>query len=257
MSGPFFVKGAEAGDTLAVSLKSIVPSRKRGYTRNVLAANVVDPEHARLLPNSRTLPKGEWHVNTKRRVVTLHAPRGLLGALSLPLEAFPGCFGVAPALGEHISTATSGPHGGNMDWNGFQAGVTVYFPVSVAGALFFIGDGHARQGDGEMSGTGIEISIAATFSARVIKGWKIGWPRGESRTHIFTVGNARPLDQATQHATSEMAGWLTEQYGLDQIDIGLLMGQAVEYELGNMYDPAYTMVCKMPKNVLAKLKRLQ
>ena len=164
-----------------------------------------------------------------------------------------GCFGVAPAGGQAISTATSAEHGGNMDYNGFVSGVTVYFPVVVPGALFFLGDGHAVQGDGEIAGTGIEISCDVQFTVGLQKGKKITWPRGENADSIFTVGNARPLDQCVQHATSEMIRWLTSaDYGMDATAANTLLGQCVEYNLGNIFDPAFTMVCKMKKKWLAK-----
>jgi len=132
----------------------------------------------------------------------------------------------------------------------FVAGVTVYFPVFVAGALLHVGDGHATQGDGEIVGTGIEISMEVQFTVRVIKGKRIRWPRGENAEYIFTVGNARPLDQAVQHATTEMLRWLQEDYSLDTTSASLLLGQCVEYDLGNVFDPAYTMVCKLRKALL-------
>ena len=103
-----------------------------------------------------------------------------LGQLSLPLAPMLGCFGVAPAEGQSLSTATSGPHG-NMDYRGFVSGVTVYFPVAVAGALLFAGDGHALQGDGEIAGTGIEISFDIEITVQVQKGKQISWRRGENR----------------------------------------------------------------------------
>ena len=137
-----------------------------------------------------------------------------------------------------------------MDYRGFVAGVTVYFPVFVPGGLLHVGDGHATQGDGEIVGTGIEISMEVQFSVRVTKEKRICWPRGENAEYIFTVGNARPLDQAVQHATTEMLRWLNEDYGLDAISASLLLGQCVEYDLGNVFDPAYTMVCKVRKALL-------
>ena len=164
-----------------------------------------------------------------------------------------GCFGVAPARGEAISTATSAQHGGNMDYRGFAPGVTVYFPVFVPGALFHLGDGHALQGDGEIVGTGIETSMEMEFTVQLQKGKTIGWPRGETADRIFTVGNARPLDQALQHATTEMLHWLAEDYQLDQVAAGILLGQCVEYAVGNVFDPAYTMVCLLRKSLLEGL----
>jgi acetamidase/formamidase len=215
--------------------------------RDRIAANVVDPDFAATLPEAELLI---WDIDAEAGIATPQRPFPTLGTLALPLAPMIGCFGVAPALGQAISTATSGPHGGNMDYRGFRAGVTAYFPVAVEGALFFIGDGHAVQGDGEIVGTGIETSFEVEFTLRVLKGKRIGWPRGESETDIFTAGNARPLDQAVQHATTEMLRWLTTDYGLTLAEASVLLGQCVDYDLGNIYDPAYTMVCRLAKRWL-------
>jgi acetamidase/formamidase len=249
MTGPFFVRGARPGDALAVTLDRITPNRSWGWVRTPLAYNVVDPEYVREIP-SREDAIGRWRVDLAKGTATLAKPGARLGRLALPLSPMPGCFGVAPAGGEAISTATSGPHGGNMDYNGFVAGVVVTFPVFVEGALFHIGDGHAVQGDGEISGTGIEIATEVQFTVKVLRRRKIGWPRGENAEFIFAVGNARPLDQALQHATTEMARWLRDDYGLDGHEIGTVLGQCVKYDIGNVFDPAYTVVCKVPKRYL-------
>jgi amidase len=248
-TGPFYVLGAEQGDTLAVRLDRISPSRTIGYTESVVAPNVVDPSYVHELPNRRVPGRelAEWQVDNERWTATLIKPETKLGNLTIPLSPMLGCFGVAPPSGQAISTATSGEHGGNMDYPGFVAGVIVYFPVFVPGALFHLGDGHATQGDGEIVGTGIEISMEVQFTVQVIKRKRIRWPRGENAEFIFAVGNARPLDQAVQHATTEMLRWLKEDYGLDATSASLLLGQCVKYDMGNVFDPAYTMVCKVPK----------
>src|SRR5439155_1554878 len=88
----------------------------------------------------------------------------------LKIDPMLGCFGVAPPRGQAISCATSGQYGGNMDYRGFTQGVTVYFPVFVPGALLHVGDGHAIQGDGEIVGTGIEISFDVQFTVQLLKG---------------------------------------------------------------------------------------
>jgi acetamidase/formamidase len=173
-----------------------------------------------------------------------------LPELTIPLDPMIGCFGVAPRNHQDISTATSAEHGGNMDYRGFREGVTVYFPVFVPGALFHIGDGHAVQGDGELAGTGVETSFEVQFTVQLLKGKTIRWPRGENEDYIFTVGNARPLMQAVQHATTEMLRWLKEDYSLDMAAASLILGQCVEYDVGNVFDPAYTMVCKVNKRWL-------
>ena len=140
-----------------------------------------------------------------------------------------------------------------MDYNGVVEGLRLYFPVFAPGGLFHTGDGHALQGDGEMDGTGVEVPLDVTFTLDLIKGKTIEWPRFESDTHIMTAGNLRPLDQAVQHATSEMVRWLEADYGLTTREAHLLLGRMVEYDLGNMFDPAYTMICKLRKDVLREV----
>jgi acetamidase/formamidase len=253
-TGPFYVEGAAPGDTLAVHFDRLWPNRRRGFTNVVLAANVVDPGYVREMPKDDGW-SGEWEIDLDGGTATLVKPETKLGRLTLPLRPMLGCFGVAPYGGQAISTATSAEHGGNMDYKGFAQDATVYFPVFTEGALLFVGDGHAVQGDGEIVGTGIEISFDVQFTVNVLKGKRIGWPRGENQTHIFAAGNARPLDQALQHATTEMARWLQQDYGLDALGAHILLGQCVEYEIGNVFDPAYTVVCKVAKSLLAAERR--
>ncbi len=252
MSGPIYVEGAAPGDTLAVEIVRVTPSRRFGWTRARLATNVVEPDFVRELPwpPPGITHEGEWDVDVAAGTATLLAPQTALGRRVLPLAPMIGCFGVAPADGEIIATVTSGKHGGNMDYRHFGAGTTAYFPVAVEGALFYLGDVHALQGDGEICGTGIEISAEVEVRLTVQKGRTIGWPRGETATHLFTVGNARPLDQALQHATTEMARWLVAEHGLDPKGAQVLMGQVVEYDIANVYNPAYSVVCKMAKQWL-------
>jgi acetamidase/formamidase len=249
-TGPFFIKGAEPGDTLVMHLDRLAPNRASGLGHGVLAANTVDPDYVPRLPWEHASEDIEWQLDLDAGMATLPQAGPRLGDLALPLAPMLGCFGVAPAEGEAISTATSGRHGGNMDYRGFVQGVTVYFPVFAPGALLFLGDGHALQGDGEMAGTGIEVPFVAQFTVDLRKGYRIGWPRGENTSYIFTLGNARPLDQAVQHATTEMLRWLQADYGLTAREASVLLGYCVEYDLGNMFDPAYTMVCKLAKRWL-------
>jgi amidase len=248
-SGPVWVEGAMPGDALEVRIERLTPSRAIGWTRHPLAPNVLDPDYAARLPQRET---ADWAIDVESGTVRLVNPPPALASLKLPLDPMIGCFGVAPAGGQAISTSTPGPHGGNMDWRGFRSGTTVWFPVSVPGALFFAGDGHARQGDGEISGTGVEVSMEMELRLDVRKHWAIRWPRGVTSdgAEVFTVGSARPLDQALQHATTEMLAWLEADYGLDVVAASHLMGQTVGYDVGNVFNPAYTVVCRMPVSVV-------
>lgn len=249
MTGPFFIEGAEPGDTLAVRIDAMTANRDEGWTFGPVANNVVDPAALSLLPaRARVL----WRLD--RGVARLIDPPPALAKFEVAFAPMLGCFGVAPALGQAISTSTSGPYGGNMDYRRFGPGTTAYFPVFAPGALFFLGDGHFAQGDGEIVGTGIETSFDVQFTVRVLKGRTISWPRGETATDIFTLGNARPLDQALQHATTEMIAWLGADYGLDALSASHLMGQSVRYDVANVFNPAYSVACRLPKRVLAALR---
>lgn len=254
MTGPFYIEGAEAGDTLVVTLDKLYPNRTMGWTGVGIAPNVLDPGFVAEFADDAEI--GEWDVDLEKGTTTLIKPQTRLAGVALPLEPMVGCFGVAPPRRQAISTATSSTHGGNMDYRGFVQGVKVYFPVAAPGALFHLGDGHAVQGDGEIVGTGVEISFDVTFSVDLIKGKEIGWPRLEDGEYIKTVGNARPLDQCVQHATTEMLNWLQQDFGLDARSAHMMLGQCVQYDMGNVYDPAYTMVCKVAKVVLEKMGAL-
>lgn len=252
MTGPFYVEGAEPGDTLSVRLDRIRPNRARGVSGARIAPNVLDPE---FIPefDYAAEPDVWWTLDLDRGTARLeNPPKGLAGLGEVRLDPMPGCFGVAPGGGQAISTATSGPHGGNMDYQGFREAVTVFFPVAVEGALFHIGDGHALQGDGEIVGTGIEVSMDVEVTLEVVKK-RIGWPRADDGAFVMAVGNARPLDQAVQHATTELVALLHEDYGLDYPAVSTLLGQWIRYDVGNVYDPAYTIVAKVEKAVLERL----
>jgi amidase len=249
-TGPIFVDGAKPGDTLAVRFNRIRPNRLQGVSGQVVAPHVVDPSFVPELPSRD--PSGDWWtLDLERGTARLNEPPTGLEHLELTLDPMLGCFGVAPPRGQAISTATSWVHGGNMDYRGFREGVTVFLPVFVDGALLHVGDGHAVQGDGEIVGTGIEVSMDVELTVEVLASKEIGWPRGENDEFVFAVGNARPLDQAVQHATTELLRLLEQDYGLDYRAGSALLGQCIRYDVGNVFDPAYTMVAKVEKRFLS------
>lgn len=248
MNGPIAVAGAQPGDSLRVDILAMTPNRATGWTRAALAENVVNPP---FVPHLPPRDRVTWRIDRNAQTAQLEEPPAALAGLVLPLAPMIGCFGVAPAGGQAISTTTSGAYGGNMDYRRFGPGTSVRFPVSVPGALFFVGDCHATQGDGEIVGTGIETSYEVTVRLTVDKRG-VNWPRGETERDIFTIGNARPLEEALQLATTEMAVWLHEDYGLDVLAASHLLGQTVRYDIGNVYDPAYTVACRLSKQWLPR-----
>jgi acetamidase/formamidase len=251
-TGPFFVEGAEPGDMLVVSIEKLELNRATGFSLSLLAPYAVDP--AALIARTDREPRVvNWLLDKAKGTVRLDGPD--IGNLELRARPMLGCVGVAPARKEAVATSTPGPFGGNMDYAGMNQGVKVMLPVYEPGALLFIGDGHALQGEGEVVGTGVETSMDVEFSVQVVKKTALQWPRLENETHIMVLGSERPLQQALQHATSEMLRWLTADYQLSERGASILMGQALEYEVGNVVDPHFTMVAKMRKSVLAGLTR--
>jgi amidase len=249
-TGPFFVEGAEPGDVLVVTIVKIETNRATGYSSSLLAPYATDPA-AIAGRQDRDARRVNWRIDKAAGTTTL-AESDLRPALTLPLRPMLGCVGVAPARKEAWSTATPGAYGGNMDYAGLTAGVKVMLPVNEPGALLFIGDGHARQGEGEVVGTGIETSMDVEFAVDVVKKTAMAWPHLESDTHLMTLGSARPLLQALQHATAEMQRWLMAEHGFSERSAQVFMGQALEIEVANVVDPNFTVVAKVRKALLPK-----
>ncbi len=250
-TGPFFIEGAEPGDMLVVSIEKIETNRAMAYSSSLLAPYAVDPG-AIATRVDREPRRVTWTIDKARGVARLDQADVQPGGIELPLRPMLGCIGVAPARKEAISTATPGAFGGNMDYAWMTAGVKLMLPVNEPGALLFLGDGHARQGEGEVVGTGLETSMDVEFTVQLVKSKSIGWPRLETETHLMVLGSARPLLEAFQHATTELQRWLAADYGLTERGAQTLMGQATEYEVANVVDPNFTVVAKIRKALLPR-----
>src|SRR5919106_4989683 len=212
-TGPIYVQGAEPGDTLAVRIENIEPTRD-------FAVSVLIPYFGGLTSTNFTrtlqepLPERVWIwdlVDGGTKLVNEEV------GVTLPWEPFLGTLAVAPDL-EPITALSPGPFGGNMDVPDVKPGNTVYLPVWNEGALFYTGDCHARQGQGELCGVALEITSKVTVSFEVIKGGGIEWPRIESDEKLMTVGSARPMEDAARIAYAELVGWLEDEHGFSQLD---------------------------------------
>lgn len=253
-TGPFYVEGAAAGDVLVVTFDRIDTNRATAYSSSLLAPYATDP--AAIASRTDGEPRRViWRIDKAAGVARLDTPDLFPPGIELPLRPMLGCVGVAPARKEAISTATPGAFGGNMDYAGLTAGVTVMLPVNEPGALLYIGDGHARQGEGEVVGTGLETSMDVEFTVNLVKAKAMSWPHIESDTHVMTLGSARPLLQALQNANAEMQRWLVADYGFTERGASTFMGQALEIEVANVVDPNFTVVAKIRKALLPKSRR--
>ena len=249
--GPFYIEGAEPGDVLVVTFDKIETNRKTSFSGTALAPYTVDPQ-ALLQRQPGQAPRANWTIDKEKGIARLENPDLLPALMELPLRPMLGCVGVAPARKQAILSTTPGAWGGNMDYNGLTSGVKLMLPVNEPGALLFMGDGHARQGDGEVVGTGMETSMDVEFTVDLVKKKAIGWPRLENTDYIMVLASARPLLEAFQHATTEMLRMLISDYGFNERGAAAFMGQAVEYEIANVVDPSFTVVAKMRKSYLKR-----
>ena len=250
-TGPFYVEGAEPGDTVAVHFRRITPRGGRGYSTTVPLFGALTATHTTAMLHE-PLPERTW-------VYEIDVPAGLVRydaldsayQVDLPLDPMHGTVGVAPALGEVRSALTPGDWGGNMDTPEMRAGTTCYLGVNVPGALVSLGDGHARQGEGETCGVAVECAMDTEFVVDLIKGGPpTAWPRLEDDTYLMTTGSARPLEDAFRIAHAEMVGWVGELTGLSSLDAYQLVSQTALTPVANVVDTNYTVVAKVAKTHL-------
>ncbi|HWG64887.1 MAG TPA: acetamidase/formamidase family protein [Streptosporangiaceae bacterium] len=249
-TGPFYIEGAEPGDTLAVHFISIAPARNWGASTTVPLFGALSATHATALLHD-PLPElvWMWQFDTAKGTCQFSARRGDF-TVDLPMSPMHGTVGVAPANFEVRSALVPDAFGGNMDSPEMRAGVTCYLGVNVEGAMFSLGDGHARQGEGETCGVAVETAMNTVLAVDLIKGRPCPWPRIESPSHIMSTGSARPLEDAFRIAQLDLVQWLAADYGLEPLDGYQLITQAVESPLANVCDPNYTSVAKIAKAYL-------
>jgi acetamidase/formamidase len=246
-TGPFWVEGAEPGDTLALHLVALEPARDWG-------ASAAIPFFGGLTGTDRVvtlqdpLPDTTWiyELDRARGTVTFVAADSDL-RVDLPVEPMLGTVGVAPAGGEVRSSLVPDRFGGNLDSPQMRAGTTCFLGVNVEGALFSIGDGHYRQGEGEACGTAVEGAMTTTLVVELVKGGAPAWPRLEDDVHWMTVGSGRPLEDAWRAGMGELVRWFGELHGLSPMDAYQLLSQTTEAPLANVVDANYSAVLKARK----------
>jgi len=249
-TGPFYVEGAEPGDTLAIHFVDIEPARDWGVSTTVpLFGALTSTKFSPTLQGP--LPERVWiyKVDRQRRMVIYQALDSDY-TVELPLTPFHGTVGVAPAAGEARNVLVPEAFGGNMDSPEAKAGSTIYLGVNVEGALFSIGDGHYSQSEGEVCGVAVEGSMHTTLAVDVIKGFYCDWPRFEDEDFIMTAGSFRPLEDAFRIAHTQLVYWLAADVGLSLLDAYQLVSQAARSPIANVVDTNYTVLAKFPKRYL-------
>ena len=249
-TGPFYVEGAEPGDTLALHLVSVEPARDWGASAHIpFFGGMTSTDRVVTLQDPLPDLTYIYELDRVRKTVTFAARFGEL-RVDLPLEPMLGTVGVAPAGREVRSSLVPDRFGGNMDTPQMRAGATCYLGVNVEGALFSLGDGHYRQGEGEACGTAVEGAMTTTVIVELVKGGAPAWPRIENDTHWITVGSSRPLEDAWRIAQSELVHWFGELFGLHPMDAYQLLSQITEAPIANVVDANYSAVVKANKALL-------
>jgi acetamidase/formamidase len=255
LTGPFYVEGAMPGDVLAVTIKQVRLNRDWAISDMGLVDRATTPGYR--ADNKPDWSNTRWHLDVARGVASLEKPSERLKTLSVPVRPMLGCVGVAPGFAAAaMGSQDSGYLGGNMDFSLIGEGTTLYLGVNQPGALLYVGDGHALQGDGELNGNALETSMDVEFSVGVLRGKSVGTPRAENKDFLMAIGLAGSLDAAFSRATSELASWLQQDYGLSSADVAALLGVSVQYTISEVADRNVGVVAKVPKTLLGQLPAL-
>ncbi len=257
LTGPFYVEGAEPGDTLVVHLDKIRLNRDWGWNGVRVGLSALLPGYVQTVYDNNYLEEWlqpgrrnalKWHIDLEKKVTYPTRPLGDKVKMEFPAIPAVGCVGVAPPNRTAITAGPTGPHGGNIDYNGIIEGTTVYLNVHEPGALFFLGDGHAAHGDGELLGNGTETSLDATFTVDVIKNKRIGYTRLEEPDHLVTFGTLPGrTHEGFQAAITEMIQWLVNDYGVEPQEAHVLLGLAAELKVAAWNN---TFMCRVAKKYL-------
>ena len=248
-TGPFYIEGAMPGDMLVIKLERIRLNRDYAASGNRIVPSALSPGYV-----ERTKYADEfdstWILDRTNGIARLKKPSEHLKDYKVKLQPMLGCIAVAPPAHQAFRTGFLGVYGGNMDYNQVREGCTVYLPVFAQGALLFVGDGHAAQGDGELTGDALETSMDVQFTVQVIRGPQRASPRVENDEYLMSLGIANSLPEATQEATTDLANWLEHDYKLSPNEAAMVLGTAMQYNIAELVDPLVHVVAKIRKDIL-------
>jgi acetamidase/formamidase len=248
LTGPFWIEGAMPGDTLAVHIEEIALNRDSAEMWGGTLSEKAVGAH----PQTAEAGWGrQWVLDRARGVARPKGPAGRIGGIELPLDPMIGSIGVAPPLNQSWFAGDLAFHGGNLDYQRLREGATIYLPVWQAGALLALGDGHALQGDGEITGQGLETSLDVQFRVELIRGKSLGQVWMEDGDYVMVSGIENSIDDSLRMATAGMARWLKDRYGLNDSEIATLLGGAIEYDIAEVVDPRPHVVARISTRVLA------
>jgi acetamidase/formamidase len=253
-TGPFYVEGAMPGDTLVVKFNRIRLNRDSAGSGDRITSDALGAGYIQSAKYDNKFDS-EWKLDREAGVAMLAKPSEHLKDYRVKLQPMLGCVAVAPPDKQTFRSGWLGSWGGNMDYNGMREGVTLYLPVYQEGALLFVGDGHAAQGDGELTGDALETSMDVEFTVNLVRGQSTGSPRAESDEYLMALGIANSLPDALKQATTQLARWLERDYHLTPNESAIVLGTAIRYDIAELVDPQINIVAKISKSALAGLKK--
>ena len=252
-TGPFYIEGALPGDTLVVKLNRVRLNRDSAISGDQIAPAALAPGYVQRTKYDDKF-NSNWVLDREKGVARLKEPSEHLKNFTVKLQPMLGCIAVAPPGHQAFRTGFLGSYGGNLDYNQIREGATVYLQVNAPGALLFVGDGHAAQGDGELTGDALETSMQVEFTVSLTKRDATRNPRVENDDYLMSLGIANSLPEAVQAATTDLANWLQRAYKLEPNEAAIVLGTAIQFNIAEVVDPLVHVVAKIPKDALAKLK---
>jgi amidase len=255
LTGPFFIEGAKEGDVLVISFLKVFLNRNYATTVEGFVSRSLPKDIIKQMGKNAKLVK--WNLDQEKGIATPMTVHEHLQNFQVPLSPFLGCVGVAPPGGKEIMSYDSGPFGGNLDFKSLKQSASIYLPVFAEGALLFLGDGHAVQGDGELTGDALETSMSIEFSVQIIKKeiLQLDFPRVEDSVYIMSIGLDKSLDNALKLATAGLLTWLQKEYQLSLQEATQVIGTSIEYTIAEIADPKVEVVAKIKKSTLKGLKK--
>jgi acetamidase/formamidase len=249
LTGPFYIEGALPGDTLAIHFNRIRLNRDTAISSPLIVNGALDADYI----EERKKVEGynaDWKLDRSAGFASLQKPTETMKSYRVPLAPMLGCVGVAPRGGNRYRSGYLADFGGNMDYNQVREGVTVYLSVHTPGALLFVGDGHAAQGAGELTGNALETSMDIEFTVDLKRDNSSNGPRFENDQYLMASGIAGSLDAALRNATTNLARWLEKTYKLNPAEVSSVLGTSMVYDIAEVVDPQVHVVAKVPKSVL-------
>ncbi|NNM35271.1 MAG: acetamidase/formamidase family protein [Gemmatimonadetes bacterium] len=237
LTGPVYVEGAAAGDVLAVTIHDI-EVEGWGWATILPGFGFLADEFTEPWVRGFDMEPGASEARFNDRI-------------TIPLAPFAGVMGVAPATDSMLVTIPPRANGGNMDNKHLLPGTTVYFPVFVDGALFSVGDTHAAQGDGEISGTAIEAPMRVVYEVNVIKGGRaIQEPQYETDEYYAVTGFGTTIDEAARKAAGYMIDYLVAEHGLTRNEAYVLSSLTADLKISETVDVPHMLVSMhIPKSI--------